>query len=186
MKKTLNIVPENPYIVFIALNPTKEAIQNNAVFSRDNSFWNLLIKAKIIKESVLEVELISRANDVFQQQKHSDFKLGFADLLPLITETDSKKVQIPDDAVCKLLKNTPHLKDTKRIALLGQKVVDSFARAHKGLIKWQNIPIIEGKRQFGKIGKIYIEEKEIELFAMPFPVNNNIENKHKYYNSLIK
>lgn len=51
-EKILNIVPENPELVLIALNPTEEAIANNSVFSRDEAFWNLLIQANILKVDV--------------------------------------------------------------------------------------------------------------------------------------
>ncbi|MFM8319134.1 MAG: hypothetical protein ACKOAV_12300 [Bacteroidota bacterium] len=61
MKKTLSIIPENPELVFIALNPTEEALNNKAVFSRDNAFWNLLEKAGILENSILKVNLKDRA-----------------------------------------------------------------------------------------------------------------------------
>jgi hypothetical protein len=186
MEKTLSIIPENPYLVFIALNPTEEALNNKAVFSRDNAYWNLLEKAGILEMSILKVDLKDRAKEAFFEQKHSKKKLGFADLLPQVSETDSNKVKIPKDAVNDLLKTTPHLKDTEKIALMGQKVVDAFARNFKGIKKWKNIPVIDGKRQFGCIGSINFDGSEIELFAMPFPVNNNVKNKHEYYASLIK
>ena len=136
--------------------------------------------------SILKVDLKNRAKEAFLEQKHSKKKFGFADLLPKVSETDSNKVKIPKDAVNDLLKTTPHLKDTKKIALMGQKVVDAFARNFEGIKKWKNIPVIDGKRQFGCIGSIIFDGRKIELFAMPFPVNNNVKNKHEYYASLIK
>ncbi len=186
MEKTLSIIPENPDLVFIALNPTEEALNNKAVFSRDNAYWNLLEKAGILEMSILKVDLKDRAKEAFLEQKHSKKKFGFADLLPKVSETDSNKVKIPKDAVNDLLKTTPHLKDTKKIALMGQKVVDAFARNFVGIKKWKNIPVIDGKRQFGCIGSIIFDGRKIELFAMPFPVNNNVKNKHECYASLIK
>jgi len=186
MKKTLSIIPENPELVFIALNPTEEALNNKAVFSRDNAFWNLLEKAGILENSILKVDLKDRAKEAFLDQKHSKKKFGFADLLPQVYETDSNKVKIPKDAVSHLLTTTPHLKETKKIALMGQKVVDAFARNFEGIKKWKNIPVIGSKRQFGCIGSIIFDGNEIELFAMPFPVNNNVKNKHEYYASLIQ
>jgi len=64
--------------------------------------------------------------------------------------------------------------------------VDSFARDFN-LKKWKDLEVInEGKRQFGIIGKIIIENNTKEIFAMPFPINNNIENKHQFYSKLIK
>ena len=61
MKKiNLNIVPEDPYLVLIALNPTEESLRNNAVFSRDEGFWNLLRDAGLI-DDVSHLPLSDRA-----------------------------------------------------------------------------------------------------------------------------
>jgi hypothetical protein len=122
---------------------------------------------------------------VFLEQSHSNIRLGFADLLPLITETDSKKLIVPQNSAKKLFNSTANLKNSKKIALLGQKVVDSFAKDYE-LTSWRKIRVNGGKRQFGKIGVIEIEKKEIEIFAMPFPVNNSIKNKHEIYSTLVK
>jgi len=185
MEKTLNIIPENPELVFIALNPTKEAIVNGAVFSTSKGFWNLLKNAQIINKTIDEVELKYRAKEVFLCQKHSEIPLGFADLLPLIDETDSKKVKVHFGVARKLINSSPNLKHAKRIALLGQKVVDSFANEY-GLTKWDKIQKDEdGKKQFGFIGEITNEKNNIRVYAMPFPVNNSIANKHKFYKKLL-
>jgi hypothetical protein len=180
MKKTnLNIVPEDPYLVLIALNPTEEALENNAVFSRDEGFWNLLRDAGLIYD-VSEVPLSKRATEVFCEQKHSTKKIGFADLLPLVYETDSKKVKPEKGSAIKLLKEVSSICKAKKIGLLGQKVVDAFANDYCKLTKWKDIKVINGERQFGKIGNI----DNIEIYAMPFPVNNKIPQKHHIYKML--
>lgn len=184
MKHQLNIIPENPFLVLIALNPTKEAIENKAVFSRDEAFWNLLISAGILKSTIKDLDLKKRASAAFLTQKYSDCRIGFADLLPLIDETDSKKVKVPKGSVEELFRTMPNLKKAKRIALLGQKVVDAFCKEYK-LIKWKEIPKMGDKKLFGSIGKIEIAGNEIEIFAMPFPVSNNITEKHKFYSKLL-
>ncbi len=187
MKKTLSIIPENPFLVLIGLNPTKEAIKNQAVFSRDEAFWNLLISAGILKNTIKLLDLKKRASAAFLTQNHSDYSLGFADLLPLIDETDSKKVKVPKGSVEELFRATPNLKNAKRIALLGQKVVDAFSKEYESnLNKWDSIDKVGDKKQFGSIGKIEIEGNEIEVFAMPFPVNNSIEKKHEFYSKLLE
>jgi len=187
MKKTLNIIPSDPELVFIALNPTEEAIANKAVFSRDNAFWNVLKDAEIIEEGILEVPLIDRAKAVFQDGKHTKMRVGFADLLPLIIETDSKKVKVPRNAARDMLEKSKYLKDAKRLALLGQDVVDSFAKDFNNLKKWREIPLKNGERQFGLIGTIELAGNEIEVFAMPFPVNNSsVKDKHRFYQILTK
>jgi hypothetical protein len=178
MKKTnLNIVPEDPYLVLIALNPTEEALKNNAVFSRDGGFWNLLRDAGLI-DDVRDVLLSKRATEVFLEQKHSTKSIGFADLLPLVYETDSKKVKPEKGSAIKLLKEVPNICKAKKIGLLGQKVVDAFAKDYD-LKKWAELKQ-NGKTQFGKIGDI----GNIEIYAMPFPINNNIAEKHKFYKML--
>lgn len=187
MNQTLNIIPEDPYLVFIALNPTEEAIKNKAVFSRDEGFWNVLINAGIIKNTIQQLELKERAKAIFFKKSHihTEFALGFADLLPLIKETDSKKVKVHFNAAKELFDSSPNLRHAKRIALLGQKVVDSFAKEYD-LIKWNKIETgADGKKQFGFIGKITIDNKNIEVYAMPFPVNNSIANKHEFYKKLL-
>jgi hypothetical protein len=179
MSKNLNIVPDDPYLVLIALNPTEEALRNNAVFSRDESFWNLLRDANLT-EDISHLPLSIRATEVFKNQKYSKRRIGFADLLPLISETDSKKVKPEKGSAIKLLEEVPNICKAKKIGLLGQKVVDAFAKDYK-LKKWSKIEVMAGERQFGKIGVI----GQIEVFAMPFPVNNNIANKHTFYKLLV-
>lgn len=184
MNNKLNIIPEKPDLVFIALNPTQEAVDNNAVFSRDEGFWNLLISASIISESIKKVKLKERAKEAFQEQKHSNIKIGFTDLLPVI-ETDSKKVIVPLDAARFLIETAPNLKYAKCIALLGQKVVNSFSKDY-GLMSWEVLKKENNQNRFGRIGKITIGDNTIEIYAMPFPVNNNIKNKEVYYSKLIQ
>ena len=51
----------------------------------------------------------------------------------------------------------------------------------KSLKSWSKLKVINGLRQFGKIGDI----ANIEIYAMPFPVNNKIPQKHNYYKMLL-
>ncbi len=181
MKKiNLNIVPEDPYLVLIALNPTEESLRNNAVFSRDEGFWNLLRDAELI-DDVNHLPLSDRAIEVFGKSNYCKKKIGFADLLPLVYETDSKKVKPEIGSAIKLLKKVPSICKAKKIGLLGQKVVDAFVNDYPQLKKWKDLKLINGERQFGKIGDIL----NIEIYAMPFPVNNKIPQKHNFYKMLL-
>jgi hypothetical protein len=90
-KNNLNLVPGDPYLVLIVLNPTEEAHENNPVFSRDEGFWNLLRDAGFVYD-VSEVPLSKRATEVFCEQKHSPKKTGFADLLLFVYDKDSAQV----------------------------------------------------------------------------------------------
>ena len=180
----LNIIPQKPDLVIVALNPTEEAIRNQSVFSRDNGFWNVLIQSGLIKDLVKEIPLKDRAKEVFLHQKHCNLKLGFADLLPLVTETNSKKVKVKKGAAREFLINTPNISESKKIALLGEKVVNAFARDFPNLRQWDSIKI-DSDDKFGKMGSIAIGNKCIEIFAMPFPINNCIPEKHNIYKRLL-
>lgn len=174
--KNLNILPDNAEIVFVALNPTEEAKNNGAVFPRDKSFWNILRDADIIDDHS-KYKASEMAEVVFRRGELSKVVLGIADLKPDIFETDSRKVKvIKGDAA--LLASDLAKKKTKKIALMGQKVVDAFAKDFPNLRNWSN------KRDYGKIGEIDIEGHVMEVFALPFPVNNNVSNKPEYFKKL--
>lgn len=181
MKKyTLNLIPFEADIVLIALNPTEEAIQNGAVFSRDNGLWNVLSRAGLIFD-VSHIQLELRAKEVFQDQKHSNKKIGIADLLSDVFETDSTKVKVAKGTAKEFVNDQLVSKKVKRIALMGQKVVDAFHGDYNYLKSWRSIPTVDGEKAFGKIGDI----DNIEVYAMPFPVNNSIKDKHKFFKLLL-
>jgi len=179
----LNILEGEVDIAIIGLNPTKEAIQIGAVFSRDRGFWNILEKAGIIRDTsnVLKENL---AKEVFLEHKHSKFNVGFADLLPHIDETDSSKVKVEIGYARNLVK-TLAVHKTKKVALMGQKVVDGFSKEYPKIKRWNQLEKMDNKKQYGKIGEINFEGHKMEIYAMPFPVNTNIPNKHLAYNKLI-
>lgn len=171
------IIPQNASLVFIALNPTEEAIKNGAVFSTSKAFWNVLINAGILSADINQVALVERANRVFQNQEFilNGLILGFADLVHNCFEKQSKNVNVTNIYVKKLTEILIE-KEVTNIALLGQKVVDAFSKMHDNLYNWKNKP------GFGEIGVI---QNSISVYAMPFPVNNNIPNKGNIYNLLV-
>ena len=62
---------------------------------------------------------------------------------------------------------------------MGQKVVDAFAKDFsKGtILKWK-----DEKAKYGScIGTIEIDNCTAAVYKVPFPVNNNIEDRHLYY-----
>ncbi len=67
---------------------------------------------------------------------------------------------------------------------MGQKVADAFAKQY-GLTKWENLPIVDGVKQFGSIGNITIDGQKIEIITVPFPVNNSIKDKPAIYKNAI-
>ncbi|MGZ2369505.1 uracil-DNA glycosylase family protein [Ancylomarina sp. YFZ004] len=181
--KNLNIFDGNIDIALIALNPTKEALENGAVFSRDRGFWNVLERSGLTQDTK-HVNLKDLAKEVFLEHKHSNLNVGFADLLPHIDETDSSKVKV-EIGYAKQLAGKLAKHKTKKVALLGQKVVDAFAREYPNLKNWRAIKTKDGKKKFGVIGSIKVDGHEMELWAMPFPVNNSIKNKHNDYRRLL-
>jgi hypothetical protein len=183
---TLNIIPPNPDIVFIALNPTKDAIKNGAVFSRDKAFWNILVKSGILAESLNEVPLIDRARVVCSEGKHlTNWNIGIADLLPHVIETNSKNVKIPNGSATELFDSEPNLQNAKKIVLLGKNVTEGFRRDFPQLESWDSLSNSTGIKDFGSIGTIEMNGNKIKVYSMPFPVNNNIPAKHDIYKGII-
>jgi hypothetical protein len=183
---TLNNIPPNPDIVFIALNPTEEAIKNGAVFSRDKAFWNILVKSGILAESLNEVPLTDRAKEVCSEGKHlTNWNIGIADLLPHIIETNSKNVKIPKGSATELFDSEPNLQNAQKIVLLGKKVTKGFSNDFPQLDNRDSLTNSKGIKDFGSIGTIEINGNKIEVYSMPFPVNNNIPNKHDIYKGII-
>jgi hypothetical protein len=180
LKKYLNILIGEIDLAFIALNPTETAIKNGAVFSRNRTFWNILEDAEIIKGSG-NIEIINLAKEVFKLGNLSTMRLGFADLLPYVVETDSSKVK-PTSADVRILSKKLAEHRTKRVALMGQKVVDAFAKEFSDLPKWKNIR----KKDFGFIGKIKVEYQSMEVFAMPFPGTSSIPNRYLAFKKLLE
>ncbi len=187
MRISLNKIPNNADVVFIALNPTESAIHNQALFSRDEAFWNILIKADFLDAAIKKIPLKNRVTIVCEEQKFTknNIIIGIADLLPNIVETDSKKVKVEKHKVKELFDLNPQLKKAKKIVLLGEKVVNSFNSYFLTLKKWHEIKIIDGIRDYGDIGNIRIENQEIKCYAMPFPTNNNIPEKPKFYSRIL-
>jgi hypothetical protein len=179
--KTLNILKGDLDVVFVALNPTEEAKLNGAVFSTDRGFWNILEKAGLISKKANKYPLQEMANIVFRDKnsEHVNYSMGFADLVEDCYEKNSKNVKILKGTAIHLAENLIRNHHAKKIVLMGQKVVDAFAKDFpKGtILKWKN-----EKAQYGScIGTIEIDNCTAAVYKVPFPVNNNIEDRHLYY-----
>lgn len=184
----LNNIPQGSRIVIIALNPTENAIKNGALFSSDRSLWNLLRDAGILNNTIDQVELNKRVHEVCDLGKHQTAaagRIGIADLLPTVVETNSSKVNVPKGSAKRLFTDHPPLNEAKKIVLLGQKVVEGFRSDYPHLTSWDRIPVINGVKDFGKIGEIKVGDHIIEVFAMPFPNGNNIPNKKDFYKKVL-
>jgi len=183
----LNKIPDNADVVFIALNPTADAIHNQALFSRDEAFWNILISADFLDVTIKHIPLKNRVNIVCEEFLYTKNKMriGIADLLPNTVETDSKKVKVEKNNVRELFELNPQLKNAKKIVLLGEKVVNGFHLYFPSLKNWREIEIIDGTRDYGEIGTITIDNMVVRCYAMPFPTNNNIPEKPKFYSRIL-
>ncbi|MRT92077.1 uracil-DNA glycosylase family protein [Ancylomarina sp. 16SWW S1-10-2] len=182
-------------VVFVGLNPTEKAKENGAIFSNNRGFWNILDDSRLttITKNVNKTRL---ADEIFEKHNYSGKnKYGFADLVDDCYDSKSNNVTIPAGAVEKLVAKLAEHK-TKKIALMGQKVTDAFFKAYPEKIKgrWRelgSIKIKEGKHRektkkiFGQIGSIRINKHEMKIYAMPFPVNSSIPDKHKDYSKLL-
>jgi hypothetical protein len=179
--KTLNILKGNLDIVFVALNPTQEAKLNGAVFSTDRGFWNILEKAVLITKKANQYPLQEMANIVFRDKnsEHVNYSMGFADLVEDCFEKNSKNVKIPKGKAIQLAENLIRNHHTKKIVLMGKKVVDAFAKDFpKGtILKWKD----ENAKYGSCIGTIEIDNCTAAVYKVPFPVNNNVEDRHLYY-----
>ena len=62
---------------------------------------------------------------------------------------------------------------------MGQKVVDAFAKDFsKGtILKWKD----ENAKYGSCIGTIEIDNCTVAVYKVPFPVNNNVKDRHIYY-----
>ncbi len=116
-------------IVFVGLNPTQEAIKNNAVFCKDSSFWNVLKKAHLIRSYPT---LKKCANEIFDKENAEycdQFRLGFVDLVKNDTSKKSKNVKPSDNDVKILFKSLYQVcPDSKplKVAIMGLKVLDAI------------------------------------------------------------
>lgn len=169
-------------IAFVGLNPTQEAIDNGAIYSRNRTFWNILEKSGLIR-STAHLHLNDIPKEVLLSSKYSDYRIGYTDVMPHIIETDSSKVNIEQDYVRKLIKTITDYK-VKKIALLGQKVIDSFAKEITTIKTWKAMKA-EGENRFGKIGFIKDDNQRIEVYGLPFPTRSSLIEKHLHYRKLI-
>src|SRR5512136_1869780 len=105
-------------IVFVGLNPVKEAIQAQAVFCIKNTFWEILKNAKII--SGYPNDLKNCANEIFNDNEFTSLKLGYADLVPECDKKKSSEVHIKPYHVTVLREKIMNT-NADKIVLLGHK-----------------------------------------------------------------
>jgi len=181
-------------IVFVGLNPVKEANEAHAVFCIRNTFWKILEKARIIEG--YPYNLIECANEIFNTDKFTSHKLGYADLVPECDFKKSSKVRILPHHVKDLLQKIKS-SNADKIVFLGHKVAAAFVKELKIKESWDsfkrmeyNYISVKGKNRvcinYGFFAKYEYSDKEFELYVMPFPETSPIPNKHIFYRRIIE
>jgi hypothetical protein len=161
-------------ILFVALNAPDVSNTNRHWFSRNLSFWNLLFKAGIITQRI--VDPLEGDEIVFDSTKINSggIVIGVTDLNRDDVETKSNFVQTSKQQVERILEIIADTK-VKKICIMHSKVAKEFA--FNGIIK-RNFK--DGKNCYGKVGN-YIET---EIFEVPFH-NASLPEKEKYYKLLL-
>ncbi len=162
-------------IVFVGLNPVKEAKKAKAVFCIRSTFWEILTKAKIIEG--YNADLKKCADEIFNEKKDTKYDLGYADLVPECDKKKSSDVKILDHHVPDLLLKISET-NAKKIVLLSKKVATAFAEKLK----------IENKcPDYGFLAecKYSTHGKKFKVYVMPFPETVPIKDKHKYYKEIL-
>ena len=159
-------------ILFVALNAPEVSNANAHWFSRNLSFWNVLFRAGLIIEPILnptegDQRIFGNADINFQKQIY-----GVTDLNNELVETHSKNVTIEErhlDRIRKIIERNKVRKLCLMHALVGQE----FREA--GLVERST-----GQR-YGLIGYY----KATQVYEVPFH-NASIPNKEQYYRLLIE
>ncbi len=184
----------NKNIVFIGLNPVKEAIEAKAVFCIKSTFWEILQNAKIIDG--YPNDLKNCANEIFNANEFSSLKLGFADLVPECGNKKSSEVKILPHHVPVLLGKIMD-SNADKIVLLGHKVATAFIEALKINEQWEifknNKYTYTTKKginkecfNYGLLAQCqYYNNKIFNLYVMPFPETVPIPNKHIFYRRIM-
>ena len=184
----------NKELIFVALNPTVEAKENEAVFCKNVTFWNIL------KNAGYNIEIInnkgsypykSMAANVF----NSKTPYGFVDIVEDCYEKKSSKVSINDKHFSDLIEKIQKT-NCKKIILLGHKVAEFFVKRYRKELggKWDELKndksvikkndgkgIMRLYRNYGELGVISLYNNETKVYVVPFPETSPIKEKSKYY-----
>ena len=177
-------------IVFVALNPTEEAIENNAVFCKTVTFW------RILKDAGFAVSVVKEEGDApYKNMAASVFNkntiYGFIDLVEDCHEKKSNNVSINRSHI-QIFKNKLQKINCKKIVILGHKIAQVFSNYFNLKEEWDSLlknPIKQysnsGKlkeyRNYGYLGDIEIDANKIKVYVVPFPETSSIKNKSEYY-----
>lgn len=158
-------------ILFLALNAPETSNANAHWFSRNLSFWNVLLKSGLITQPINDS--LNGDENVFGSSKinYNQWIYGVTDLNNELVETNSQNVSIETkhlDRILKILESN----HVKKLCLMHSKVGKCIRNSDK-LKEVQN-------NRYGYIGKI----GETLVYEVPFH-NAAIANKEQYYQLLI-
>jgi hypothetical protein len=171
----------------------EELVENNAGFSLDLWFWEGLIKAGILSETINNIPIVNRIQEVCIYGNHiNQYKLGIIDLLTTDIESISDNSVVIINSAFDLFKFNINLKHTKKIILIGENTLKIFQKDFPDLGTINPIPLesihnlelfqkINGikpdiKKSFnennadGSLGTIEVDGFKIEVYYQQMPL----------------
>lgn len=158
-------------ILFLALNAPETSNANAHWFSRNLSFWNVLLKSGLITQQINDPLIGDEIVFGSSRINYNQWIYGVTDLNNELVETNSQHVSIDTkhlDRILKILERN----HVKKLCLMHSKVGECIRNSGK-LSDVQN-------NRYGYIGKI----GETLVYEVPFH-NASIANKEQYYQLLI-
>jgi hypothetical protein len=174
----LNHIPNNADAVLTGLNPPPLAHLEGALYNHDRSLWNILEKAGFISGTG-PIPASDMYYLLIRGKLNTSLKIGIADLLPHIDAPRGGCVRIEPQFVQAFVEEIAS-KKVKKIGLMGEKVIKAFVKEFPHL-RFNSIRSIDNF-----MGEIEFSGHRIEVFALPFPNNNNIADKFLYYKNMNK
>lgn len=162
-------------LLFVALNAPEVSNNNAHWFSYNLSFWNLLCRAGVIKQTISD----PKEGDVKvfggSVMNYKNWKIGVTDLNREVVATKSNQVTTDSMQVKRIL-SIIESNAVKRICLMHSMVAEEF---EKNRIIVRNNK--SGANEFGIVGKY----KSTIIYEVPFHSGNSIPNKEIYYSKII-
>jgi hypothetical protein len=184
-------------IVFVGLNPVKEAIDANAVFCIRNTFWEIIRNAGIIKKYPDDLSKCADAIFNAKTTEYTSYKLGFADLVNDCDKKNSNAVVVTPNHTRSLLKKIQETR-SKKIVLLGHKVArhflneldlnDEWNKFKRRRLPWPSGNSVKNRCDYGWIAQCRYPDSssDVDLYVMPFPETSPIPEKHVFYKRILK
>lgn len=162
-------------LLFVALNAPEVSNANAHWFSYNLSFWNLLYRAGVIKQTISDPKKGDFTVFGGREINHKKWTIGVTDLNREVVATKSNQVTTDSSQVKRILSIIEN-NAVKRMCLMHSMVAEEFER--NGIIVRNNK---QGVNEFGIVGKY----KSTVIYEVPFHSGNSIPKKEIYYLKLI-